>query len=267
MTALGRLRRLVLVLFLIAAAGQATEASGDQTSKLGVTLTPERLGASTTIHFDFQIHGEHSRVPPPLTGIELLYPINLGLITSGLGIATCSPTTLETFGPQGCPADSLMGRGNALVDIPIGPETISEPGQITTWMGPVEEGHLALLFYAEGKSPVSAQLIFTSQILEAPPPYGGNLDTNVPIIPGLPEGPDATVVQMHATLGSQGITYYTHSRGKKIRYQPDGLRLPHVCPRGGFPFAASFTFADGSHSSAHAAVPCPPARARKPTHP
>jgi len=265
MTALGRLRRVVLAL-LIGVAGQATMAQGAPTSKLGVTLTPERLGASTTIHFSFQLHGEHARVPPPLTGIELLYPINLGLITSGLGIDTCSPTTLEAIGPQGCPADSLMGHGSALVEIPIGPETIEEPGQITTWMGPVQDGHLALLFYAEGESPVSAQLIFTSQILEAPPPYGGNLDTNVPIIPGLPEGPDATVVQMHATLGSQGITYYTHSRGKKVGYQPDSLRLPHVCPRGGFPFAAAFTFADGSHSSAHAAVPCPPAQRHKPTH-
>lgn len=35
--------------------------------------------------------------------------------------------------------------------------------------------------------------------------------------------------------------------------------VPSRCPVGGFPFAADFTYADGSTSSAAATTPCPPA--------
>jgi len=249
-------RLLVVLLTLSPCLTPAASAAGPSV-KLTAGFTPERLGQGTTLQFSFQIAASHGRVPPPLTTLELRYPANLGLINSGLGLATCSPSTLEVLGPEGCPPDSLMGHGSALVEIPLGPESIHETGHITTWLGPVQDGHLALLFYADGQSPVSAQLIFTSEVLEAAPPYGGNLDTNIPIIPGLPEGPNAAVVQMHATIGSQGITYYTHIHGKTIPYRPNGLRLPHTCPRGGFPFAAAFTFSNGVRASAHTTVPCP----------
>ena len=207
--------------------------------------TDRQLGRGRHLAYLAAHHG-HPRtnagahVPPPLTALDLFYPANLGLINSGLGLATCSPQTLEALGPEGCPPDSLMGHGSALVEIPLGPEIISETGQITTWLGPVQEGHLALLFYAQGETPIAAQLIFTSQVLEAPLPYGGNLATKIPLIPGLPEAPNAAVVQMHTTIGSQGVTYYTHSHGQRISYHPNGLRLPHQCPHHGFPFAAAW---------------------------
>lgn len=252
------LSRAVLISVLLALALPAASANAAGSSvKFTVKLTPERLGAGTTIHFDFRITGPRGSVPPPLTGVDLLYPVNMGLINSGLGLATCSSVRLEIFGPEGCPKDSLMGHGTALVEIPIGPEIIRETGYITTWLAPVQDGHLAMLFYAEGQTPVAASLIFTSQVLEAPLPYGGSLNTIIPPIPSLPDGPYAEVTQMQATLGSQGITYYTYAHGRRIPYHPDGLRLPHTCPRGGFPFAATFEFADGTHSNAHTRVPCP----------
>jgi hypothetical protein len=247
----------LIVLLALSACPTAAASATAPSVKLKVALTPERLGQGTTLEFDFQITTPHGRVPPPLTTLELRYPANLGLINSGLGLATCSPATLEVLGPEGCPPDSLMGHGSALVEIPIGPEIVHETGHITTWLGPVQDGHLALLFYADGESPVSAQLIFSSLVLEAAPPYGGNLATNIPIIPGLPEAPNASVVQMHATIGSQGITYYTHSHGRRIPYRPDGLRLPHTCPHGGFPFSATFAFSGGARTSTRATVPCP----------
>lgn len=257
------LARVLLIAALALPASQAQAAPATKPVSLSVRLTPERLGAGTTIDFTFRIAGQRGRVPPPLTGVDLFYPINMGLINSGLGLATCAPMTLETLGPLGCPPDSLMGRGTALVEIPIGPVIVSETGHITTWLAPVEDGHLALLFYAEGETPISAQLIFTSQVLEAPAPYGGSLDTIIPPIPSLPEGPYAEVVQMHATIGSQGVTYYTHVHGRRIPYHPDGLRLPHTCPRGGFPFAARFAFLDGTRSSARTRVPCPASRSAR----
>jgi hypothetical protein len=247
----------LLALLLAQLAWTVLPAQAAQSVRLRAALMPEHLGAGTTIEFGFRIATPNHRVPPPLTAIDLLYPANIGIVTSGLGLATCSPTTLEAIGPEGCPPDSLMGHGSALVEIPIGPEIIEETGRITTWMAPVQNGHLALLFYAEGEDPVSAQLIFTSLLLEAPAPFGGNLHTQIPVIPGLPETPDAAVVQMRSTIGPMNITYFQHSHHKTIAYQPNGLLLPNSCPHGGFPFAATFAFLDGTHTTAHTTVPCP----------
>jgi hypothetical protein len=225
--------------------------------RLAVQLTPERLGAGTTIVFELHVSNQRGTAPRPVSAIDLLFPVNLGLINSGLGLATCAEGTLEASGPEGCPRDALMGHGRALVEFPVGPEIIDETGYITTWLAPVQAGHLAMLFYAEGRSPVSAQLIFTSLLLEAAAPYGGSLNTTIPPIPTLPDAPYAAIVQMHATIGSQGITYYTHAHGRKVPYRPDGLRLPHICPHDGFPFAAVVSFSDGSRADAHSRVPCP----------
>src|SRR5271155_1457543 len=66
-----------------------------QSVRLKVSLTPERLGAGTTLSFALQISSSNGQVPPPLRNLDLLYPINLGLITSGLGLSTCSREELE----------------------------------------------------------------------------------------------------------------------------------------------------------------------------
>jgi len=247
----------LLIAVLTLLAWHARDASATQSAKLNVALVPEHLGRDTTIVLGFQIATPLGRIPPPLTAFDLRYPANLGIVTSGLGLATCEPATLEALGPEGCPPDSLIGHGSALAEIPLGPEIIHETGQITTWMAPIQEGHLRVLFYAEARSPIYAQLIFTGLVLEAPPPFGGSLDTNVPPVPTLPEAPDAAVVQMRATIGPKNVTYYERSHGKTIAYQPNGIRLPETCPRHGFPFAATFNFLDGTHTTINTSVPCP----------
>ena len=153
-----------------------------------------------------------------------------------------------------------MGYGTALGELEIESEILTEEGRITTWMAPVENGHLGLLFYAESKTPVASEKIFTSQLDEAPPPYGGQLATKVPIIPTWPEGPDISVVAMTSTIGPMNVTYYAWYKGKRIPYHPNGLRLPETCPHGGFQFAAEFSFLDGSHTHTQTRVPCPRAR-------
>jgi hypothetical protein len=224
-------------------------------AKLNVSLTPERLGQGTTIAFAIQITSPNSQVPPSLTNMDLLYPANLGIITSGLGLSTCSRTELEA--QAACPPDSLMGYGRALAEFAVGTEAISEHAQITTWMAPIEKGHLGLLFLAQGKTPVAAEIIFTSLILSAPAPFGGSVATTVPIIPTVPEGRDVSITQLSSTLGPMHITYYQRFHGKTTAYHPQGIRLPHTCPHGGFPFAATFAFQDGTHARAHTTVPCP----------
>jgi hypothetical protein len=237
-------------------------ASGLQSVRLHATFTPEHLGHETTVGFAFQITASGNRVPSPLTGIEVSYPVELGFALSELGLANCSARALEAFGPPGCPTNSLMGYGTALAEIPIGPLILRETVQVDAFRAPNHDGHLALLIYAAGETPVSAQIAFPAVVLPAPAPFGGRLDMSIPLVPSLPEAPDVAVVQFHSTLGPQHIRYREHVHGRILEYEPKGIPLPARCPRGGFPFAAEFRFMDGSNAVAHTAVPCPPEQHR-----
>jgi hypothetical protein len=233
------------------------QAQALQSARLRADLIPEHLGQGTTISFSFTIATTTGRVPSPLTGIDLLYPANLGLGTSGLGLETCAAAVLEALGPEGCPSQSRMGYGTAVVEIPFGPKIISETAFTDIFMAPLQQGHLGLLFYASGSSPVSAQIVFPGLVLPASNPFGGDLATTIPLVPTLPEAPNAAVVHLSSTIGPLHLTYYEHAHGRFLPYHPKGIVLPRTCPAGGFRFAARFSFEDGAHTRAYTTVPCP----------
>jgi hypothetical protein len=244
-------------LVLLPCACLPASAGAAQKVTLHASLTPERLGAGTTIGFGFTVSTTTGRVPSPLTGVELLYPANLGLATSGLGLATCTAATLETLGPEGCPSESQMGYGAGLVEVPFGPEILRETTTTRVFMAKLHQGHLGLVFYAIGHTPVAAEIVFPGLVLPASDPYGGDLSTTIPLVPTLPGAPDAAVVKLSTTIGPEHITYYERLRGRYLPYHPRGIVLPRTCPRGGFKFAARFTFEDTTHAAAHTTVPCP----------
>jgi hypothetical protein len=236
-------------------AAQATESL-----RLSVGLHPEQLGQRTTVSFNFDIASTTARVPPPLTGVSLRYPGDIGIALSGLGLATCPATTLEALGPKGCPAEAHMGYGNVLAEIPIAGEVITEHATLAVLRAPATEGHLSLLFYADGREPVDAQIVFTGALLPAEPPFGGLLSINVPLVPSVPEAPDVAVAEIHGTLGPEHLTYYRRAGDGFVPYDPQGVLLPKHCPPGGFPFAAELGFLDGTRTRAEAVVRCPPRR-------
>ena len=188
-------------------------------AKLHVSFVPYRLGQSTTLEFNAQITASDGPVPPPLTELDVRYPGSLGVAVGELGLATCTKKRLEALGAEGCPADSRMGEGSATAEIPIGPEILRETARVAILRAPEQEGHLALLFYATGETPVFAQIPFTGLLLPSPPPYGASIHINVPLVPSLPDGPDVAVVRLHATLGPHGLTYYEHLHGKLVRFK------------------------------------------------
>lgn len=250
-----RARNLLVTLITVACLSSSAQAS--PLAKLHVSFIPEHLGQSTTLEFNAQIGTSTGDVPPPLTELEVRYPSVIGLAVGELGLATCSVRKLEIFGLAGCPANSRMGEGSALAEIPIGPETLQEVGHVAIFRAPERNGHLTMLFFATGESPVSAQIPFSGTLLSAPPPYGARILIKVPLVPSLPEAPNVSVVQIHATIGPLGLTYYEHIHGKVIAYKPRGILLPRTCPPGGFRFQASFTFLDSSNATARTSVPCP----------
>jgi hypothetical protein len=234
-----------------------------QSARLEIGLVPEQLGQGTTIEFGFDIVAIDGGVPSPVTQIDLSYPKHLGIATSGLGVASCTTTLLSELGHDGCPSRSLMGYGTATAEIQVGAEIIKEPAVTTVFMAPLAEGNINLAFYVSGETPLAADLLFPGLLLPAAPPYGGDLAITVPLLESFPNGPDVALVELRSTIGPLGVTYYQRIHHEFVPYQPDGIILPSSCPSHGFPFAVSFAFADGSHITSRATVPCPHSPGRR----
>jgi hypothetical protein len=240
---------------LVTGAAHATTAA-----TLSAKFMPERLGGRTTLEFAFSFTAPKGEVPPPLTQIELRYPDRLGLGLSGLGLATCTVATLEDSGPFKCPPNSVMGYGAALTGVVLGTTVITETAPITILRTPNQQGRLAVLFSAEGTTPVDTHIVFPGLLLPAPAPFGGQVSVGIPLVPTLPCAPYISVIKLHATIGPRMVTYYEKAGGATLAYRPLGILLPKSCPPHGFPFAAQFRFVDGTVTPANTAIPCPPRR-------
>jgi hypothetical protein len=217
---------------------------------LAAAFSPERLGAATAISFGVTIDPPAKAVPVPVSEVQVSYPADLGLATSGLGLAACNPTALEVEGSSACPPDSKMGQGSGQVEVPFGPVLVRENVKLGIYAAPSSDGYLHLAILASGAEPVIAQIVLSGVLLV------GRLKIRVPPIATLPGAPYAAVIKMHATIGG-GLTYYEHVHGRTIAYRPRGIGLPDTCPRGGFKLGASLAFTDGERSAAGTVVPCP----------
>jgi hypothetical protein len=229
----------------------------EERATLQASFNPNRLGVPTTIGFGFQLQTAEGLAPPPLTTVDLRLPAGLNYTTTTLGLAICHPALLLAKGAGGCPPNSRLGHGSAYVEVPFGGSSGHELPTIQAFAGPSTTGNMTVVFYAVGESPVSAQLIFTGEVLPDSRPFGSRLATLVPPVPSVPGGPDVSIVQVQATIGPAGLTYYRHRHGRLVPFHPRGVSVPEHCPHGGFPFAAQFTFQDGTSTTASTTVPCP----------
>jgi hypothetical protein len=243
----------LLVFCCLAASAQAAE-----TVALHTSFSPDRLGASTTIGFGFTIGSTTGGLPSPLTHVDLRMPKGMNYVTTTLGLAICKPQSLVEKGLSGCSPNSRLGYGSAFVEVPFGEGAGREIPEIEALMGPPHEGNLVVLFYANGLAPVYAQIVFQGELLPGSGAFGGDLDTGIPQIPSVTNGPPVSIINVSSTIGPSHLTYYKRVHGKLVGYQPKGISLPTSCPHGGFPFSADFTFQDGSQVTATHNVPCPP---------
>jgi hypothetical protein len=229
---------------------------------LHASFNPERLGRSTTVNLRIRVAPGAEPIPPPLVQAQVRYPAGLDPQLSGLGIDECTAATLEAMGIDGCPVDSIMGEGQAIAEFLIAQHIVREVADITAVRTTEQEGHLTMLMYVYDETAVSAQLILTGRLLPATGPFAGLLDIDVPLLQSLPGTPDVSVAEIQLGLGPESLTYSENVAGKLVHYIPEGINLPKHCPRGGFPFAVTLGFADGTHAQTRTAVPCPRASGR-----
>lgn len=268
-----RERLIALGATLLACAVASSAALAAPTVVLHTSFSPNRLGASTTIGFGFDIAGPNGTVPPPLRSVSLELPPGINYLTTTLGLAICQPAALLERGLAGCSPNSRLGFGSAYVEVPFGETSGHEIPDIEAVMGPPHDGNIVVLFYADGREPVYAQLVFAGELIAGTQTLGGSLNAAVPLVPSVPAGPPVSIVKVRTTIGPAHLTYYEHVHGRTVSFHPKGVSVPARCPRGGFAFSAAFSFEDGTSTIANSTVPCPPPvkprakrGSRKPSH-
>ncbi len=247
-------RKFILVALLLLAL--ATPGSAIAAPRLSASFRPDRPGAVTAIKLGFDV----GRTPSRLVDMALHLPREITTGFSTLGLATCNSSQLQARGPSACPQNSVIGRGRGVVSMPFGSGAVLEPLTITIFMAPAVEEVTQVLFYVGGTDPVITQLVFQGSMLGDDPPFGTLLEAEVPEIPGVPGSPAPALISLQAELGPRNLRYTKKVNGKTVSFVPAGFSVPPTCPAGGFPFAATFTFADGGHQSALTRAPCPQGR-------
>lgn len=243
---------------LLFACAPAISSAALEKATLTAGFSPDRLGASTTISFGFHLETSDGLAPPPMTSLTLRMPAGINYTATTLGLAICQPEALLARGLAGCSPNSRLGYGSAHVEVPFGVGTGHEVPEIQALMGPPRNGNLVVLFYANGLTPVFAQLVFTGEVAPDSGAFGSRLAAEVPPISSVPGGPDVSIVSVQSTIGPRHLTYYRRRHGKRVAFRPEGVSVPERCPRGGFPFTAEFAFQDAGHATASTTVPCPP---------
>lgn len=231
-------------LALWAAPASATQST--TTATITPTLSPDRLGAEGALQLTINYSSNESAVPLPVSSSVLRFPTGLGVEIPHL--RSCSPTRLRAQGPKACPVQSLLGHGHAIAEAQAGSQIVSEGINLTLFVGPFHNLQPTFEILGRGYTPFDETVVLTGTVRPDNPPYGEDLVLSIPPIPTLPLEPDASIVSMSLTVGTakprHPITVNT-------------IVVPPSCPTGGFPFAAEFTYANGSTSSALAGAACP----------
>ena len=237
---------LALLLTLTLCASQAMATQSSTTATIAPTLSPDRLGAEGALLLTINYSSSESAVPLPVSSSVLRFPAGLGVEIPHL--RSCSPTRLRAQGPKACPVQSLLGHGHAIAEAQAGSQIVSEGINLTLFVGPFHNLQPTFEILGRGYTPFDETVVLTGTVRPDNPPYGEDLVLSIPPIPTLPLEPDASIVSMSLTVGTakprHPITVNT-------------IVVPPSCPAGGFPFAAEFTYANGSTSSALAGADCP----------
>ncbi len=247
---LAALLRAALVLLVICTAGVTfaplVSAITGPSATLTPSLSPNRPGAKGALAITIHYTAVESGVPAPVRRAVLRFPLGLGIEIPHL--RSCSIARLRARGASGCPAQSLLGRGHALAEAQAGSQIITENISLWLFLGPFHNLQPSFEILARGYSPFDERVILTGTVIPDKPPYGEDLVLSIPPIPTIPLEPDASIVTMTLTVGT--------SKPRDPR-NANTVVVPTGCPTGGFPFAADFTYGDGSNGSTLAAAPCP----------
>jgi hypothetical protein len=148
------------------------------------------------------------------------------------GFGSCAVATLQNVGPGGCPKSSVASPiGSVLGEVTFGIERVPETATLQAFFGPAG----SVLFYTQGSTPVSLELVSTGRFVRSSGKYSWELKTLVPPVATVPGAPLASVSKIHLKAGA---AYKSH--GKVISYGT--VPKKGECPKGGFYGKTEVTF-------------------------
>jgi hypothetical protein len=236
---------LAICIALTAPAGAEESAATPTVAAIRPSFSPDRLDAKAAFTFTVHYTGGEFGVPSPVRRAVVHFPP--GLQMNIPSIRECTRARLQAQGAKGCPKRSLIGVGHSLADIHAGAGIESEEATVWAFLGTPQNGNPTIEILGQGYTPLYERVVTTGTVLQDHAPYGEELVMSIPPIPTLPLEPDASITSFSLTVG--GARFRAHD--------PNTIIVPSHCPAGGFPFAADFTYADGSTSTSTATVPCP----------
>jgi hypothetical protein len=246
----------VAMLAAILAGLSSTNALAAEQAQVNAGFAPENPGKKSTVTIGFQIGSAEGPDVTHLTNIALRLPNGVTNGFNTLGPETCDVTKLELQGVTGCPSNSVVGIGNAVVSVRLGAGQVLEQVKLVILMARAKNEQTELLFYSLGTKPVISQLVFKALLLGDSKPFGALIESAIPPIPALPGEPDAALISLQAVIAPKSLLYHKREHGVTVAYAPEGFDTPPKCPQGGYPFAATLTFASGAKQSASTRVPC-----------
>jgi hypothetical protein len=237
---------LTVVGAVVVAAPSALGAAEATTATIRASLAPNRLGAKAAFSFAIHYAGGELGVPSPVRRAVVHFPAGLKLDIPS--VQDCDRAKLQAHGESGCPVRSQLGGGRATADVHVGSEVETEEATVWTFLGPLQDGEPTIEILGQGYTPLDERVVMSGTVLPDRAPYGEKLVISIPTIPTLPDEPAASPVSLSLTVGGK-----LHSGKRGAGW----VVVPPRCPAGGFPFAAEFSYADGSTSRATARAPCP----------
>jgi hypothetical protein len=188
----------------------------------------------TTIEISGSGYGDTPQNPtgsvPPVSAVNVYLPKGVKLHPSGFG--SCAEATLKNIGPSGCPKSSIASPiGSVLGEVTFGSERVPESATLQAFFAP----NGGFLFYTQGSSPVSIEVVSTGRYVRSSGEYSWELETLVPAVATVPGAPLASVSRIHIKAGA---AYRSH--GKIVPYGT--VPKKGECPRGGFYGKVEVTF-------------------------
>jgi hypothetical protein len=167
---------------------------------------------------------------PPVSAVNVYLPKGVKLHPSGFG--SCTKATLQNIGPVGCPKSSIASPiGSVLGEVTFGTERVPEEATLQAFFAPGGR----FLFYTQGSSPVSIEVVSEGQYVRSSGQYSWELETLVPAVATVPGAPLASVSKIHLKAGA---AYRSH--GKVVPYGT--VPKKGECPKGGFFGKVEVTF-------------------------
>jgi hypothetical protein len=237
---------LAVGLALLACAVSTAIAQASTSVTIAPSLVPDRLGAKGALLFTIRFAGGESGVPSPVR--RSLWRLPAGLSLEIPHLRSCAAARLRARGASGCPVQSRIGSGHALAEVHAGSQIITERIALWIFVGPPQNVSPSFEVLGQGYTPFDERMVFTGTVLSDRAPYGEDLIMSMPPIPTLPLEPDASILTLTLTIGASK---------RPLSHTANTVVVPSSCPANGFPFAAEFTYADGSSTGALATTPCP----------